>query len=61
MKKRWKRWKDEEQEVSSYWMTLRNEKILELETGSTRSHSAEKLQWKRARSCSKAVEEGTEL
>jgi hypothetical protein len=38
-----KRRKDKEEDVSSYWMTLRNERILETERGSTRSHSVKKL------------------
>jgi hypothetical protein len=29
---------DEEEDVSSYWMTLRKVKILETEKGNTRSH-----------------------
>jgi hypothetical protein len=33
---------DEEEDVSSYYMTFKNDKMLEIERGSTRSHS-EKL------------------
>jgi hypothetical protein len=36
-----------EEDVNSYWMTLRQEKILELEGGSTRSHCVGNWLWKR--------------
>jgi hypothetical protein len=44
---------DEEEDVSSYWMTLRKENILEIERGSTRSHPVENSLWKRLRTCRK--------
>jgi len=39
--------KDEKQDVSSFWLTLEKDTIMELETGSTRSHSVENSLWKR--------------
>jgi len=30
---------DEEEDVSNYWMIIRTERLLEIEIGSTRSHS----------------------
>ena len=38
---------NEEEDVSSYWITLGNEKILETERGSTISHTVENWLWKR--------------
>jgi hypothetical protein len=38
---RYKRWENEEEDVSRYWMTLRKERILENGKGSTRSHCVE--------------------
>jgi hypothetical protein len=35
--------KDEEEDVSSYWMTLNSERTLEIEIGNTGSHSMEKF------------------
>jgi hypothetical protein len=39
LKGKWKGRKEEEDDVSGYWMSLGKEKILELEKGSTRSPS----------------------
>lgn len=38
---------DEEGEVSSYWLTLREKKILELERGGAISNSVANSSWKR--------------
>ena len=54
LKERHKGWEDEEEDVSSYWMTLRKEQILEHERGSTRTWSVEKLLWKRLLASHKA-------
>jgi hypothetical protein len=43
----------EGEDVSSYWTTLGKNKILEIERGSTRSHSVENSLWKRLRTCRK--------
>ena len=42
-----KRREDETDDVCSYCMTLRNNRILEIGRGNTRSHSAENSLWKR--------------
>jgi len=43
-----KGWEEEEEDVSSYWMTLRKrERMLEIRRGSTRSHIMENSLWKR--------------
>jgi len=47
--------KDEEQDVRSFWLTLGKETILELETGSTISHSVENSLWKIVWNCRKTV------
>jgi hypothetical protein len=44
-----------EEDVSSYWMTLKNKKILETERGITRSHYVEKSLWKRLWTCRKTL------
>jgi hypothetical protein len=41
MKKRWRKQEDEEGDVNSYWMTLRDEKILEIGRASTTYHCLE--------------------
>jgi len=43
LKERHKGQEDEEEDMSSYWRTLRKVEILETETGSTRSHSVAKM------------------
>jgi hypothetical protein len=57
------KYRNEEEGVSSYWMTLRKKKILEIERGSTRSHPVENSLWKRLRTCRKTdcrmIEEST--
>jgi len=40
-------------DISSYWMTLRNERIPEIERGNTRSPSMENSLWKRLMTCRK--------
>jgi hypothetical protein len=42
-----------EEDVSSYWMTLKKgkERILEIERGSSSSHPAENFLWRRLWSC----------
>jgi hypothetical protein len=40
-------WEDEEADISSYWMTLQNERILEIERGSVTLHSVQNSLWKR--------------
>jgi hypothetical protein len=37
---------DEDEDVNSYWMTLRKGEIVEFERGSTRSRSLENSLWK---------------
>jgi hypothetical protein len=44
---------DEEEDVSRYWMTTGKERILEIQTGSTKSHSVENSVWKRLWTCRK--------
>jgi hypothetical protein len=44
LKERWKGWGDEEEDIRSYWITL---KIPEFERESTRSHTVENSLWKR--------------
>jgi hypothetical protein len=52
-KERWKKgWKENgEEDVSSYWITLRKQQ--EIEGGRTRSHSVENSFWKRVWTCPK--------
>jgi hypothetical protein len=38
---------DEEEDASSYWMTLKKREILKVQRGSARSHSLESSLWKR--------------
>jgi hypothetical protein len=38
--------KDEEEDVSSYWMTFRGKRIQETERGSARPHCVENSLWK---------------
>jgi hypothetical protein len=45
--------KDEEEDVSRYWITLRKQTLLEFERLSTRSHGLENSFWKRLWTCSK--------
>jgi hypothetical protein len=45
---------DEEEDVSSYWLTKGHERILETERGSTRSHSVENWLLKSLWTCRKA-------
>jgi len=40
-------------DVSSCWMTLKNKRILEIEGGIPRLHSAENPHWKRLWTCHK--------
>jgi hypothetical protein len=61
VKERHKGWEDKEKDVSSYWMTLRKEQILELERRSTRTLSVEKSLWKGLWACYKADYVMTEL
>ena len=49
----WKRREGEEEDVISYSVTWRNEKILEIERGSTRSRSVENSLWKSLWTCRK--------
>ena len=42
------------EDVSSYWMRFRKERIPEIERGSTISHSMENSLWKRLRTSRKA-------
>jgi hypothetical protein len=42
---------NEEEDVSSYWMTLRKREDTGNERGSTRSHPVENSLWKRLRIC----------
>ena len=42
---------DYEEDVRSYWMTLRKERILDTERGSTRWHSVKNSLWKMDLSC----------
>ena len=49
LKERSKGRQDEEEDVSSYCMRLGNEKVLEIERGSTRSGSMENSLWKKHR------------
>jgi hypothetical protein len=47
-----KKWKEDEEEgVRSYWMTLRQERILSIEGGSSRSHCVDESFWKRLWTC----------
>jgi len=43
--------KDDKEDVSSYWMTLREKLVLEFERGSTRSHSLVNSLWLRLWTC----------
>jgi hypothetical protein len=43
----WRKGKREGKTLSRYWMTLQEERILEIERGSTTSHSLENSLWKR--------------
>jgi hypothetical protein len=44
-KRKWR--KDEEEDVSRYWVTLREQRILEIERGSTMLHSVDNWLWKK--------------
>jgi len=55
LKERYEGQKDEEQDVRSFWLTVGKQTILELETGSTISHSEEKSLWKSVWNCRKTV------
>jgi hypothetical protein len=52
-KERQKGREGDEEDVSSNWKTLIHEKILEIERGSTRSHSVENLFWNSLWTCRK--------
>ena len=41
----------DEDEARSYWMTLKKERTLEIERGSTKSHFVENSPWKRLWTC----------
>jgi hypothetical protein len=43
--------KDEEEDVGSYWMTLRKKRMLTSDEGSSRSHCVERSLWKRLWTC----------
>jgi hypothetical protein len=42
-----------EEDVGSYWMTLRKERILSFERGSSESHYVDSSLWKRLWTCRK--------
>jgi len=53
LKKTQNKREEEEEDVNSCWMTLREEEILKSERRSTRSHSLENPHWKRLWTCRK--------
>ena len=48
---RWKWQEDEEEDVRSYWMTLRTGEDTPFEGGSSRSHYVEESFWRRLWTC----------
>jgi len=55
LKERYEGRKDKKQDVSSFWLALGKETIMELETGGTRSHSVGNSLWKILWNCRKTV------
>jgi hypothetical protein len=45
LKRGWERGEDDEEDVSSYWMTVMKKSVLGTESGSTRCHSVENPLW----------------
>jgi hypothetical protein len=53
IEKKYKEWEEVEKDGRSYWITLRKQKIIEGERGSSRSHTLEKSLWKNFWICHK--------